>query len=482
LDELAIDGGLLYLAVGGAWWFLTCAGWTLGYDAFIVELTAVHFHFAGFGVAVIVGLTGRAVARSVATLRRVYRAGAVVAISAPWLVALGIALSPLVEVIAAGALATTMTALGIVLATAVAPKRPHRLSGLLLGVAGVSLVAPMALALMFALGEVRGRTLVDIQTMAYGHGLVNAFGFALCGLVGWRMSPPASRCAPPGPPLSRLTAGLRVGADYFDRGGCVDPVQNIKGFVADLGAYGRYGFDPGTVHPTVRRFYEHTEEFAIDVRAKWSWGFRLAGQLFRLLAQAIGQMNLPLDSARDTEMQSRLFAIDSTPDGREAVRVWVRTYRSSGHPVYIAAYSVHRFGGVPYMNIAFPLPGGNLSSVMRMDPVPGAPGALQLSTLPVGEQNGDAGVYFANRFLPVRLPLNETITVWPRTLAPCEIRDRLASDRPGAVYARHDLWLFGIHYLRIDYLLTPTRMPERSKGADVTAQHVAPPDAASRRG
>lgn len=455
LDEVCIDVGLFYLPVGGAWWLSTCAGWTFGYAPVIVELTAVHFHFAGFAVGVMAGLTGRAVPRNAAGARRIYRGGAVVAVSAPFLVAIGIALSPVVEVISASALVAAMTALGLVLMAVVGPRRPHRLSGWLLTVAGLSLIAPMTLALLYALGEAQGGSDVGLQTMAYGHGWLNAFGFALCGLIGWRLAPPASRCSSPGVPLSRLAAGLHVGADYFDRHGLVDPTQDVTGFVADLDAYRRPAFDPSTVHPSVRRFYEHTEEFSIDVRAKWSLGFRLAARLFRLLARGVGQLNLPQSSSGDREIKSRLFAIDPATDGREAVRVWVRTYRVSGRPVYVAAYSVYRFEGVPYMNIAFPLPGGNLTSVLRMDPLPGAPGALRLSTLPMGEQNGDEGVYFANRFLPLRLPLNETITVWPSAVAPRDFPDGLASDRPDAVFARHDMWLFGIPYLRIDYLLTP---------------------------
>lgn len=451
LDEVCIDAGLLYLPIGGAWWFATSAGWTLGFSPLIVELTAVHFHFAGFAIGAMAGLMGRAVPRGASAVRRVYRVGAVVAITAPILIGLGIALSPVVEMIAASALTAAMTALGFLLIVYAAPRCPCPISRLLLGIAGFSLTVPMALALLFAIGEFRGVLIVDLQTMAIGHGLLNAFGFALCGLTGWRLSPSATRCAAPGVPLSKLSTGWRVGADHFDRAGLVIPGRHIAGIVTNLDAYAHAGFDPSTVHGSVRRFYEHTEEFAIHVQAEWSPGFRLAGRLFRRLAQSIGQLNLPLDSVSDSEMRSRLFMIDPTADGRETSRVWVRTYPTD-HPAYVAVYSLHCFESTPYMNIAFPLPGGNLSSVLRMDPVPGSPGALQLSTLPAAEHNGDEGVYFVNRWLTVRLPLNETITVWPSGIAPCNVNRGL--ERPDMVYARHDMWLFGVRYLRIEYELT----------------------------
>jgi hypothetical protein len=98
-----------------------------------------------------------------------------------------------------------------------------------------------------------------------------------------------------------------------------------------------------------------------------------------------------------------------------------------------------------YMNIAFPLPGGNLSSILHLAarPFPEGTGVV-LSTLPAATAGGDQGVYYANRFLPVRLPVNESITVWPTG------ENETATD--GAVLkAKHEMWLFGINYLNLDY-------------------------------
>ena len=43
----------------------------------------------------------------------------------------------------------------------------------------------MALAVIYALGEFTGRAWITIPAMIRTHGLANAFGFALCGLIGW---------------------------------------------------------------------------------------------------------------------------------------------------------------------------------------------------------------------------------------------------------------------------------------------------------
>ena len=453
IEELCVDiGGFFYLMVAGAWWLATCAGWSLGYSPLIVELTAVHFHFAGFAVAIITGFMGRSIPRSAHFVRFCYQIVALTAVICPIFVGFGIAFSPILEVTAVTIFVLSMIVLGIILAFYIAPKQQNHISALLLTISGLALLMPMVLALLYGIGEVRGVDNIDLRIMAYAHGLLNAFGFALCGLLGWRLLPPTTRCVPPNPPFSRLTAnGLHVGADYFDRNGLVDDSHPVSGFVADLSAYNSASFHSEFVDPTIRLFYENTNQFKLNVHAKWSKGFRLAGRLFRRLAKIMGQLNLPLDSVLDSEMQSRLFAINSASDGRESVRVWVRTYKASNEPVYVAAYSIHHYENIPYMNIAFPLPGGNLTSILRMVSVPNETGALQLTTLPVGEQNGDEGVYFANRFMPMRLPFDETITVWPH--APKDQLQENSSDHPNTIFARHDLWLFGIHYLHIDYSL-----------------------------
>jgi len=108
------------------------------------------------------------------------------------------------------------------------------------------------------------------------------------------------------------------------------------------------------------------------------------------------------------------------------------------------------------MNIAFPLPRGNLASILRLEALPGGNGAwngVLLSTL----GSGDEGVYFANRVLPVRLPLNETIRVWTPGMAGIPVAMERPPNTPVTVVARHDLWLFGMQYLTLDYYIFPTQ-------------------------
>jgi hypothetical protein len=55
----------------------------------------------------------------------------------------------------------------------------------------------------------------------------------------------------------------------------------------------------------------------------------------------------------------------------------------------------------------------------------------------------------------VRLPLRETIHVWTPDM-PSAPRDLVARAPAGTTsLARHQLWLFGIHYLTLDYTMAP---------------------------
>jgi YndJ-like protein len=55
----------------------------------------------------------------------------------------------------------------------------------LLFVAGASVAGGMVLAAVWAIGEYPLQAFVNIRQMAEFHGVLNAVGFAVCGLLGW---------------------------------------------------------------------------------------------------------------------------------------------------------------------------------------------------------------------------------------------------------------------------------------------------------
>ncbi|EMA34136.1 YndJ family protein [Haloarcula japonica] len=184
LPETAIDAGLAYVSVGAVALLLAHLDLTLWFDRVIIRLTAVHFHYAGFVLPVAAGLTGR----HLAVHSRGFRTVVGVILVGPALIAVGIAFSPLVEVVAVSFFTAAVAAFGAVVLRRVVPTCP-RPQGLLLGIAAVALPISMALALGYGISTFTGRSLgLTISTMIALHGSLNAFGFGLCATLGWRLS------------------------------------------------------------------------------------------------------------------------------------------------------------------------------------------------------------------------------------------------------------------------------------------------------
>ena len=133
----------------------------------------------------------------------------------------------------------------------------------------------------------------------------------------------------------------------------------------------------------------------------------------------------------------------------------MRTYVDTHSVAYAAAYSQHRQRDDQrqvYMNIAFPLPYSQMTSVLRLDTLTAADKiqTLCLTSLPVQQQFGDQGVYWVIRGFGVRLPINETIQVF----TPEQGSDWPAEVLPQTkLLAQHDMWVLGLHCLRLHYLI-----------------------------
>jgi hypothetical protein len=139
----------------------------------IVELTAVHYIYAGCGALVLA----------------VGRWAVVCTALAPPIVALGFVVErPLPQV--GGAVLLTV---GVCLTAAseIREALGHRQGGglgrLLLGVSGVAVWLPMVLAVAWAAGQYWDVPFLSIPDMARLHGLPNALAFVIAGLVARRM-------------------------------------------------------------------------------------------------------------------------------------------------------------------------------------------------------------------------------------------------------------------------------------------------------
>lgn len=178
---MAIAG--IDLAVGGAWFVASRLGMRpMGIQEPIGLLTAVHFHFAGFATAMI----GAAMLRF-AERRGEYRwlKWLVPAVTGlPYVVAMGFVISPVLKMAAATGFSLSVAGLAICLRN-LGKSAGNGTARLLLQTASGAVFAGMVLAGMYAVMDYLGNGALTIPQMARTHGILNAVGFCLPGLLGW---------------------------------------------------------------------------------------------------------------------------------------------------------------------------------------------------------------------------------------------------------------------------------------------------------
>jgi hypothetical protein len=188
LDGLCRDAAFIFALVGGVWTVADRMGYRpLGFDPAIVVLTAVHFHFAGLLLPLFAGL----VQRELFFWRLASRAAVGVVLGVPAL-AVGITMTqqgagPSVEAAAGCGLALAGMIVGVLHVRLAIDSRQPAGTRLLIAVAGVSLFIGMVLGALYAMRAfVTPFPWLGIPQMRMLHGTVNAIGFGLCGVLGWR--------------------------------------------------------------------------------------------------------------------------------------------------------------------------------------------------------------------------------------------------------------------------------------------------------
>lgn len=174
--------GAGYLVFGSLWLLADRAGYQpAGFGPPFVQLTAVHFTYAGSVAAV---LACCAWARRPGD--RLAATAAVAIAVAPPLVAIGFVAVGALQVVGAVLLTVGTYALAWVTLRHVVPT-VHPLAAWTLGASAVSVLVPMALAVQWAVGANLGTPALSIPQMAATHGVANAVGFALLGVLGWSL-------------------------------------------------------------------------------------------------------------------------------------------------------------------------------------------------------------------------------------------------------------------------------------------------------
>jgi len=181
--RIVISVARIDLVVGGAWLVASRLGIRpMGIQEPIGLLTAVHFHFAGFATATI----------AAATLQFAERRGeyrwlkpvVLMVVGLPIVVAVGFVISPAVKMVAAILFSAGVAALAIAV-RGCGRKVENATARVLLQVAAGAVFASMVLSGAYAVADFAGSDVLTIPQMARTHGILNAVGFCLLGLLGW---------------------------------------------------------------------------------------------------------------------------------------------------------------------------------------------------------------------------------------------------------------------------------------------------------
>ena len=419
-EEFSIDIALVFLSIGGMWYFAHITNIDTGFSPMITWLTAIHFHYAAFILPVFVGLLGRIYKP------RLYPIAAGILLISLILLAIGITFSVWIEWVS-----VVFYMIGIYLIIYMTWRAPfaHRLQKFLVLLSFGALGVTILFSFLYAFGRLSNAFTVTIDFMLLFHGFLNCVVFALSGLIGWSISVPHEKKKDWTFPISQIRGNLVIGEKILPRIKEQGNLRSYKGLVDEMAIY-----EPDdNLHrlaPAIRDFYENTLHYELFAEVHWRAWFKPLAAVYRLISSIVQQINLPLSSKR-IKMTGDIMGVNEELDGRSSPRAWVRKINEK--VTFVALYSWHKTNERTYMNIALPLPWSSMIGILELSQFGNE---LRLSSK---KQKGysDAGIYLAwNKFL-LALPIKETFHVK-------EMKD-------GTLYAEHQMWIFSIPFLKIIY-------------------------------
>lgn len=422
IEEFSIDAGLIYVALGGAWFFAYITGIDTGFSPLITWLTGIHFHYSAFLLPIFMGLVGRLYKPIL------YRVVCSIILASPMIVAIGITFSRWIELLSVILYIVGLSGLiFIAWKTSFTNALQKWLVRISFGALGVTII----FSLLYALGNGFGLTAVNIDFMLRFHGTLNCIVFALCGIVGWSLSVPTTSFRNPTFPVSHIRGKWLIGEQVLDN----KVEKNHSGLVDDMDVY-----QCETVSPRIVDFYENTTDYRLFATVKWRTWFKPLASFYALISRQTQQINLPVHN-RQVEMTGDVLALRGGVDGRDNVRAWVR--KIGNNTAFVALYAEHTNADRTYMNIALPLPFATMTGILELNQVGNE---LQLTSKKISSPNSDAGIYIsckANHLF--KLPIAEDFIVREMT--------------DGTLRARHSMWLFSLPFLTIEYLIHQKKKP-----------------------
>jgi hypothetical protein len=250
--------------------------------------------------------------------------------------------------------------------------------------------------------------------------------------------------------LTGPTGGPTIGGhfyqDYAEKAGLQLRVNHEHaGLLEDFSVLSSATFHVERVDARIRRFYERTADYTLDVWSQWYGALRwFAGVLIWCVSRSIEQLNLPLFPLETSKgMSSDIMQLVDRQTGAVQYTGWLRKTLSRGTIIYAGFYTTCRppRSAGPCVKVIFPLPHG--SATVILEPQNGPDGSLLLVS--AGKGFGDGGFYRIHatgrgRLRVLYAPLHETFHVYVGD------HDEVRTD--------HELRYLGRRFLKFHYKIS----------------------------
>ncbi|MFF2755279.1 YndJ family protein [Psychrobacillus sp. NPDC058041] len=408
LEEFSIDAGMMYLFIGGIWFFASIAEIDTGFSPILTWLTGIHFHYSAFLLPIFIGFLGR-LHKTTA-----YKIICTIILIAPIVVALGIAFSPWLELVS-----VLLYIIGIYGFIVLAIKATF--TSTLQKAFVLTSFGSLGVTIVFSLLYATGVSSIGIDFMLRFHGFFNCILFALCGVVGWSISIPPSKDKGWQFPISNIRGKSINGEKILSNN---LGTASYDGLVDNMDMY----VDRQSTPSTIIDFYENTKGYRLFSEVHWHTWFKPFAAVYKLISRKVQQLNLPY-SNKQMEMTGDIVAIE---DGRTKTRAWIR--KIDKEVVFVALYSFHQNNNKTFMNIALPLPWSSMIGILELHQK-----HEKLLLTSKGSSDSDPGIYLAFRQYVFKLPLQEQFLIE-------EIKE-------GELRAKHQMRIFSLPFLTINYVI-----------------------------
>ncbi|WP_028559671.1 YndJ family transporter [Paenibacillus pinihumi] len=177
--EIAIGAGLVYFFIGGIWFTL----YQYQFNLFQANpathaLSSVHFHFSSAIVPIFIGVLGR-----IMTKKTWYPWVVAIDIIGPILIAIGMIFSKPIEYIGVTLFACNIVIYTTYLLTYLRRNSLHNKATFFLVLSCIAFYSVVVLSIFYPL--LKNKFSLTILDFIPIYGTLHAFGFVLCGLIGW---------------------------------------------------------------------------------------------------------------------------------------------------------------------------------------------------------------------------------------------------------------------------------------------------------